>query len=69
MTDARHKQLLHDIYWELTPDEKMVFEYLFGMNGKKKVDTGKDLSRLTGFSQPKVSVIRSSIAKKLEPHL
>jgi hypothetical protein len=39
------------------------------MNGKKKVDTGKDLSRLTGFSQPKVSVIRSSIAKKLEPHL
>jgi DNA-directed RNA polymerase specialized sigma subunit len=69
MTDARHQQLLHDIYWELTPDEKKVFEHLFGMSGKKKAGTGKELSRLTGFSQPKVSVLRKSIAKKLEPHL
>lgn len=69
LTDARHQQLLHDIVWELTLDEKTVFEHLFALNGKQRADSGKELSRLTGFSQPKVSILRKRIAKKLEPHL
>ena len=69
ITSARHQQLLHDIVHELTFDEKKVFNHLFGLEGKRKASSGRALSRLTGFSQPKVSLLRSSIAKKLEPHL
>jgi DNA-directed RNA polymerase sigma subunit (sigma70/sigma32) len=69
LTDARHQQLLHDIVHELTPDEKKVFDHIMGWNGKKKSDSGREISFLTGFSQAKVSNIRKRIARKMEPHL
>jgi DNA-directed RNA polymerase specialized sigma subunit len=69
LTDARHQQLLHDIVYELTPDEKKVFAHIMGMGTAKKTDSGREIAALTGFSQAKVSNLRRSIAAKLEPHL
>jgi DNA-directed RNA polymerase specialized sigma subunit len=68
-TDAKTRQLIQDIWWELTPDEKKVFELITGKNGKRKLDKGKDIAKATRFSQAKVSQLRKAIAKKMEAHL
>jgi DNA-directed RNA polymerase specialized sigma subunit len=68
-TDAKTRQLIDDIWWELTNDEKKVFEIVTGKNGKRKLDKGKDIASSTGFSQAKVSQLRKAIAKKMEVHL
>lgn len=67
--DYKTQQLIQDIWWELTPDEKKVFEHIVGTQGKKRLEKGKDIARATGFSQAKVSQLRKSIAKKMEAHL
>ena len=68
-TDAKTRQLIQDIWWELTPDEKKVFEIITGKNGKRKLDKGKDIAQATRFSQAKVSQLRKAIGKKMEAHL
>jgi len=66
---AREKRLIDDIWYELTPDEKKVFEYLTGTRGKRKLEKGMDLARATGFSQAKISQLRKAIGRKIERHL
>jgi DNA-directed RNA polymerase specialized sigma subunit len=67
--EAKRRQLMQDIWFELTPEERVVFEHLTGTHGRRKLDKGKDIARATGFSQAKVSQIRTSIARKMEMHL
>lgn len=69
MSGARMMSVLDDIWYELTPEEQMVFAYVTGTHGRRKVEKGQDVARLTGFSQAKVSQIRSAIARKIESHL
>jgi len=66
---AKDQRLLQDIWYELTPDEKKVFEIIMGTNGRRKMDKGKDVARVSGFSQAKVSQLRKAIGKKMELHL
>lgn len=68
-TEARRKRVLENIWYELTPDEQLVYSHLLGIHGKRKIDSGGELSRVTGFSQAKVSNLRTSIAHKIEMHL
>lgn len=68
MESARVTQLLDDIYYELAPDERVVFEHLTG-RGRKKMTQGQQIARATGFSQAKVSMLRTSIANRLKPYL
>lgn len=65
---ARIEQLLDDIYYELTPDERVVFEHLMG-RGRKQLAQGQDIARATGFSQAKVSTLRKRIAERLRPYV
>jgi DNA-directed RNA polymerase sigma subunit (sigma70/sigma32) len=60
--EARIGQLMHDIRAELTPDELRVYDLIT----RQKVQKGQDLARRTGFSQAKVSVLRTAIARKME---
>lgn len=69
MTEAQEDQLLRDIWYELTPDEKKVLEHVTGMRGAVKITEGKALARKLGWSPAKVSQVRTSIARKMEPHL
>ena len=61
--------ILDDVSYKLTPDEKLVFDYITGRNGKKKVIGGGALAKATGFSQAKVSTIRKRIAMLIQPML
>lgn len=70
MTGARMKSVLDDIWFELTPDEQRVYALVTGTHGAvRKTDKGQDIARITGFSQAKVSQIRSAVARKIEAYL
>ena len=69
MRPQAEMNLLYDFQHELTPEEKIVYDYLVGINGKPKIDRGAKLARKTGFSQTKISMLRTSIANKLKPEL
>ena len=61
---SRERDVLRYIHYELTPDERLVFEYSLGLYGKPKL-TATEISRTMSISLPKVSRIRGKIDKKL----
>lgn len=69
MTGARMRSVLDDVWYELTPDEQRVYALVTGTHGHRKTEKGQDVARVTGFSQAKVSQLRSAIARKIEAHL
>lgn len=61
---SRERDVLRYIHYDLTPDERLVFEYSLGLYGKPQL-SATDISRTMGISLPKVSRIRGKIDKKL----
>jgi len=64
-TPSRQKEVLRLLPYELTPDEKQVFEYLYGVGGKPQLGPGQIATKLN-MSAPKVSRLKRSIAEKYE---
>jgi DNA-directed RNA polymerase specialized sigma subunit len=69
---SRDEELLHNLYFDLAPEEKNVYEYMFGKFGKprlvkknNKLDFDK-VAKNMGVSSSKVRTIYGSIRKKLE---
>ena len=62
-TPSRQQEVLRLLPYDLTPDEKQVFEYLYGVGGKPKLGPG-DIAQRLGMSAPKVSRLKSAIAQK-----
>jgi DNA-directed RNA polymerase specialized sigma subunit len=61
---AREKEVLRYIHYELTPDERLVFEYSLGLYGKPQM-SATQIARTMNISLPKVSRIRKKIDKKM----
>lgn len=66
--DPRDEEVKHLIVYELTPDERTVHEFTFGLNGHPQLSPG-DIAKRTGFDPTKVSKLRTSIHKKMLPYL
>ncbi len=64
LQSSREREVLRYIYQELAPDERSVFEYTMGVNGKPKLSASQ-IAITMGVSQPKVSRIRRKIDNKL----
>jgi len=62
-TPSRHAEIVRLLPYDLTPDERQVFEYIQGIGGKPKLEPGQIAKKL-GMSAPKVSRLKSSIAQK-----
>jgi DNA-directed RNA polymerase sigma subunit (sigma70/sigma32) len=62
---SRDREVLRYIYQELTAEERAVFEYSHGINGKPELQAG-EIANVMGISQPKVSRIRRKIDLKLQ---
>lgn len=69
MNAARVTQVLDDVAHELTADELLVFNLLTGRGGEKKTLAGGAIAKATGFSQAKVSQLRTRIAARIQPLL
>ena len=67
--DPEIEDTIRMVYLTLNGDEQLVMEYLMGYNGKKKLETGKDIARATGMSPAKVSRVRKKLKEKIEQYL
>jgi len=64
--DTLNREILELIQFELSPDELRLWEYMYGLNGKPKVNKGGALAKKLKWSQSKVSQTRKKIAKKVQ---
>jgi RNA polymerase sigma factor (sigma-70 family) len=61
---AREREVLRYIHYDLTPDERLVFEYSLGLYGKPQL-SATDIAKQLNISKPRVSRIRKKIDQKL----
>jgi len=66
-TPSRHNEIVRLLPYDLSPEEKQVFEYVYGIGGKPRLEPGQIAQRL-GMSAPKVSRLKKSIAEKYEKY-
>lgn len=62
---SRDAEVLRLIQYELTPDEKVVYEYLMGANGKPQMSPGAVAKKLN-MQPSKVSRLKLAISQKVE---
>lgn len=65
---SKESKLIDYVYYELSPVEKSVFEYLTGRNGKPRLD-GISIAKKLNLTQSRVSRMRAKIAEKFEKYL
>jgi DNA-directed RNA polymerase specialized sigma subunit len=68
MVPSRQQEILRLLPYELTPDERAVFEHIYGIGGKAKLSPGEIAVKLN-MSAPKVSRLKASIAAKYEGYI
>lgn len=61
-------EIIHLVVPQLSKQELAVHEYTFGLNGKPKLAPG-EISKKLKMDNSKVAKLRTSIWKKMEPHL
>ena len=64
LIESKERDILRYIYYDLTPQERLVYEYTLGVNGKQKLPA-KDIARIMRISGPKVSRLRKKIDDKM----
>lgn len=65
---SRDQEVIHLIYHQLTPAERSVHEYTFGLMGKPVLKPGSIAKQLK-MDSSKVAKLRTSIFNKMKPHL
>lgn len=66
---ARFTERMEDIlafqYFEMSPEEKLVYDYSLGRHGKPRIESVKQVSRRTGLTQDKIYEIKKKLARKI----
>jgi DNA-directed RNA polymerase specialized sigma subunit len=62
---SREREVLKLLQFELTPDERVVYEHLLGSGGRPSL-SATQIAKKMGWSDSKVSRIRAKIAKKAQ---
>lgn len=65
---SRERRIIRNIYYELNPEEALVFEYLLGERGKPQMTESEIASKLN-MSITKVSRIKHKIVTKIDQYL
>lgn len=60
---------IHKSLGDLSPKEREVVEYLYGLNGRRKIDNSARLQRELGISGPRLSTLKKSIGNKIGPSI
>ncbi len=53
------------IYYELTPQEQLVFDFSLGRHGKPKIASVAEIARRTGLTTDKVYAVKRDIARRV----
>jgi DNA-directed RNA polymerase specialized sigma subunit len=65
---SKETEVLRLLQYELSPEEKTVYEYLLGENGKPQLSPGQ-IAQKMGMAPSKISRIKSSIGMKAKRYL
>ena len=68
LLSSRDQEVVHLVYHQLTPQERSVHEYTFGLFGKPVLKPGSIAKKLK-MDSSKVAKLRTSIFNKMKPHL
>jgi RNA polymerase primary sigma factor len=68
MMPSREREVLNLIEYDLSSEEKLVFEHTYGRHGKQQLQPGQ-IARKLNFSPSKVSRLRKSITDKMKSYL
>jgi len=60
---SRHQEVLRLLPYELTTDERQVFEHIYGVGGKPQLEPGQ-IAKTLNMSAPKVSRLKKAISEK-----
>ena len=60
------KSAVEYAYYEITPQQQIVYEYMFGTHGKAKTDDSKEISKKSGIPEPQVRQLKSKILQKVK---
>ena len=66
---AREREVLGLLQFNLSPDEKEVFDHLFGQNGKAKIQSTNALAAKLGKTAPQISRLKTSILDKYKSYV
>jgi len=67
-TPSRQQEIFRLLPYELSSDERAVFEHIYGLNGKQQLSPGAIAVKLN-MSAPKVSRLKAAIAEKYEKYV
>ena len=67
--DDRMEDLLEFAYFQITPEEKLVYDYSLGRHGKPRLKDAKAIARKTGLSLDKVYEIKREVAQRVQARL
>lgn len=65
---SKEKEAIHNVYYDLDPEEQLVYDYTLGAHGKQELRPTQIADKL-GISKSKVSRLRDRIMGKLKNHL
>ncbi len=66
---SREHEVLGLLHYELTPDEKEIYEYVLGINGKPLIQSTGQLATKFGKSPSRISHLKTSIINKYKSFL
>lgn len=66
---SREHEVLGLLHLELSPDEREIYEYVLGINGKPRIDSTGDLAKKFGKSPSRISHLKTSIINKYKSFL
>ena len=63
---SRKQEAAEFLYYSLTNEEKMVYDYALGRHGKMKLRTDGEIAKVTGLNPSKVNRIRKNLASRVQ---
>jgi DNA-directed RNA polymerase sigma subunit (sigma70/sigma32) len=66
--DSRLKETVEMLYYELTPEERLVYDYSMGRHGKPAVDVN-EMEKETGIQAHRIYEIKKKLAKRVQESL
>lgn len=67
--NARMREAMGLVRYDLSPEELQVWEYIRGINGKPRLHRTVDIAKALKWSQSKVATTKTAITNKLSPYL
>lgn len=54
------------LYYSLTPEEQLVFDYSLGKHGKKRLTAVKDIAKATGMTTDRIYAVKRDLVRKVQ---